>query len=629
MAYPDSILHEVTKPARYTGGEWNSLAKDWDKAEVRTALVFPELYEIGMSNLAVSILYQILNNESKVLCERAFAPWIDMESKMRAAGIPILSLESQHPLSEFDIIGFSLSYELTYTNVLNMLQLAGIPVLASQRDISHPLIIAGGSCALNPEPMVDFIDLFVIGEGEEVVLQLIDIFQSWKHNGGDRTELLLQAATIPGVYVPTLYHVDYYPDGTVAGINPLASQASPVVRRRMVEKLPPPNTKPIVPYLETVHDRAALEIQRGCTRGCRFCQAGMIYRPRRQRPQDEVVTAVGELLKNCGYSEVSLLSLSSSDYPGIDKLVDTLRRNYGDSYFTISLPSLRIDNFSTELADSLQSQKKTSITFAPEAGSERLRRVINKGLPEKEILGTIATAMRKGWSNFKLYFVIGLPTETADDIESIVDLVGKIHRLGKVTGLNPPRLKLNISTFVPKAHTPFQWVGQDSQEQLRSKLERLSLGLRRRGIRLSWQDPQVSLLEAVLARGDRRLGNVIYRAWQLGCTFDAWSEHFNYDRWLSAFEQCGLDPSFYAHRERPLTELFPWNHIDVGVSQEFLKREYQRAQNEQETPDCHQGECNRCGLERWQHSCQARLKWTGENETSTAQKTSEVSLGAT
>jgi radical SAM family uncharacterized protein len=604
LNYPSNILQQVTKPARYTGGEWNSIVKDWASTYIRVAIAYPDLYEIGMSNMALPVLYDLLNSQPDVLAERAYAPWPDMEAMLRKAGIPLLSLESKHPLKDFDIIGFSLGYELIYTNVLNMLHLAQIPALSNERDDSHPVVIAGGICVLNPEPMADFIDFFVIGDGEEVLLELIDSFRDWKRQGVPKSQLFRQVATIPGIYVPSLYRVKYQADGLVKSITPAVAQASPTIQRRIVSKLPPPVTKPVVPYIEVVHDRGAIEIQRGCSRGCRFCQAGNIYRPVRECSQPEVLQAVGELITNCGYDEVSLVSLDTSDYAGISELVTSLSRHYPD--LTLSLPSLRVDSFSVKLVDSLPSRRKTGLTFAPEAGSERLRRTINKNVSEDELLETAATAFARGWTGLKLYFMVGLPTETMSDIEDIIQLVIKVSSLGRKATGKRPQVRVSLSSFVPKAHTPFQWVAQESEHQLSAKHELLKTGLHRKGVRLSWQDTKLSLLEAALSRGDRRLGRVIYRAWQLGSTFDAWDERFNYENWLRAFEENGLELGFYAQRERSLDERLPWAHIDAGVTPAFLKQEYQRAIAGRETPDCRHETCSACGLERWLPDCQQK-----------------------
>jgi radical SAM family uncharacterized protein len=530
-----------------------------------------------------------------------------MEEMMQQKKVPLLSLESCRPLREFDIIGFSLDYELTYTNMLNMLDLAGVPVLAVERDGSHPLVIAGGTCALNPEPMSDFIDLFVIGDGEDAVLELLDGYRAWFGGGkrGGRRQLLLRLAAIPGVYVPSLYDVEYEADGRLKSLKPHAAEASPVIRRRLVNGLPPPVTSPVVPFIEVTHDRAAVEIQRGCSCGCRFCQAGMIYRPVRERSHGEVLKAVDELISSCGYDEVSLVSLNTSDYAGIDRLVREIARKHPQ--LAVSLPSLRLDESAIRLLDSLPSRSKTGLTFAPEAGSTRLQRVINKQINEEDVLEAAATAFERGWTGLKLYFMVGLPTETLEDVADIVRLVERVRSAARKGGKGMPQLRISVSTFVPKAHTPFQWLAQADEEDLGTKHEVLQQGLSRKGIRLSWSNPATSLLEAVMSRGDRRLGRAIYSAWRLGCRFDAWTERFRYESWRQAFKETGIEPAFYAHRERSLDELLPWAHIDAGVTGEFLKREYRRALEESTTPDCRYDSCSACGLHSLHPACRQKL----------------------
>ena len=602
MIYPSDILYRVSRPARYTGGEWNSRVKDWDKTEIKVILSYPDLYEIGMSNLAIPILYDILNKKPHILCERVFAPWADMEAELRNNSLPLCSLETHHPLSEFDIVGFSLGHEMTYTNVLNMLDLAGIPVFSNQRNDAYPLIIAGGVCALSPEPMADFIDLFVIGEGEEVFPELLELYRDCKNNDIKRELFLKKAAHIPGIYVPSLYCVSYGQDGTVAKFNSLDADVNNIIDRRIIEKLPPFVSRPVVPYIQVVHDRAGIEIQRGCTRGCRFCQPGMIYRPLRWRSPEEITHSIDQLMQHCGYKEFSLICLNAGDYPYIEQLTAMLIQRHHDDHLVLSLPSLRLDSVSEGLMDIMHQHNKRDFTFAPEAGSERLRRVINKNLTDEQIMSTLTEAFKRGWTSIKLYFMIGLPTETEEDITGIVELVRRINCL-KQNSNKKARIKLTLSTFIPKPHTPFQWSAQDREDQLKKKYEIVNSGLRNLRIKGSWQDLNVSLLEAVLARGDRRVGKVIFQAWKLGCTFDAWSECFHYDKWVQAFQECDLAPAFYATRERSLDEILPWGHIDAGVSNEFLRREYLLALKSEETSDCRCGPCHNCGIKQRQISC--------------------------
>jgi len=598
VSLPESAFHQVSRPARYTGGEWNSVVRGWDSASLRIALCYPDTYELGMSNLALPVLYEILNRQPDVIAERVFAPWADMEELLRSSRQRLFSLETRHPLDEFDIVAFSLGYELTYTNVLTVLDLGGIPVLREQRDRRYPVVIAGGSCAVNPEPMSDFIDLFFIGEAEEGILELLDIFRAY---GTERRHFLEAAARIPGVYVPALYTPRYNADGSFESLDPAAPEASPSIFRRIVPVLPPPPTRPVVPFLEAVHDYASVEIQRGCTRGCRFCQAGMIDRPVRIRDRAQIVDACEELAATCGYSELSLLSLSSSDYPEIEELVSDLQPLCRRQNISLSLPSLRLGPESVRLLESVPGRRSSSFTFAPEAGTERLRRAINKNVTEDDVFSTLDALLKGGWTKLKLYFMMGLPTETGEDIEGLTDLVRRIARAGSLF-----RLSVSVNLLVPKPHTPCQWAAQENEQQVFSKVELLKKGLRTDRVKLSWSDSHVSQVEAALSRGDRRVGKAILRAWQLGSRFDAWGECFSYDNWRLAFESCGLRLEDYANRERSLDEPLPWAHIDTGVSQAYLVREHRRMVSEELTPDCRTESCNACGLQQREEGCASR-----------------------
>jgi radical SAM family uncharacterized protein len=598
---PPAILSRVAKPARYTGQEWGSVRKDPAQVDASFVLAFPDVYEVGLSNLGFKILYHIINTRPDAAAERAYAPWPDMEAQMRQNGIPLHTLESFRPVAAFDVVGFTLQYELSYSNILNMLDLAGIPLLSADRGDDQPLIIAGGPCAFNAEPLADFIDFFVLGDGEETMDELAAAVAAWKKAGkpGGRRGFLEKAAAIPGVYVPAFYDVHYNADGTVSSVSAADLSAPPVITKRVVKDLDktPFPTKPVVPFLEIVHDRIMLELFRGCTRGCRFCQAGIIYRPVRERRPETLLALAKELVDNTGYSEISLTSLSSADYSCLQDIVTRLIDRFQDREVSVSLPSLRIDSFSIELAQEVQKVRKSGLTFAPEAGTQRLRDVINKGVTEKDLEEAVAAAFRAGWSGVKLYFMIGLPTETDDDIRGIAALAHRVRDIYReVKGRGGARISVSVSSFVPKPHTPFQWYGQNAMAELERKQQLLKTLFRDRSISLSWHDARVSFLEAVFARGDRRLGKALLAAWRLGAKFDGWSEYFKLDTWLEAFDEAGIDPYFYAGRERSASEVLPWDHLSTGVDKAFLRREYAQAMAASPTADCRRGDCRACGV---------------------------------
>ncbi|MBE6871867.1 MAG: TIGR03960 family B12-binding radical SAM protein [Ruminococcaceae bacterium] len=596
----EKILMSVNKPTRYTGGEYGQTVKDKNKIDTRFAFCFPDTYEIGMSHLGMKILYGALNEHEKIWCERVFAPDVDMEAKMREKNIPLFALESHDPIADFDFIGFTLMYEMCYTNMLNMLDLAGIPVFAKDRKGMKQIVVAGGPCAYNPEPVADFVDIFSIGEGETMLVEICELFRKMRDEGASREEFLRECAKIDGVYVPSLYDVKYNEDGTVSSFEPKCEQAKRKIQKRIMtdfESAYTPDTM-IVPFNQTVFDRVTLEVMRGCIRGCRFCQAGMVYRPSRGRSPEMLNSLAKKLCDNTGYEEISLSSLSTSDYKGVTELCDLLLDWTEKRNISLSLPSLRADNFSQDLLERVQKVRKTSLTFAPEAGSQRLRDAINKNVTEEDILSTARRAFASGYTSIKLYFMIGLPTETMEDVEAIPALAQKIVN-EFYNSPNRPKGKtvnvsISVSSFVPKPFTPFQWAAQNTQAQLAEKQKRIAECIRTKKISYSYHASDLSVLEAVFARGDRRLGAVLYDAWKNGCTFDSWDEHFKSAVWRKAFENNGLTTEFYANRERSYEEILPWSFIDIGVTEQFMKRENELAKESKTTPNCYE-KCSGCG----------------------------------
>ncbi len=597
----DRILMKVGKPARYTGGELGEIKKKIDKDTMRFAFCFPDVYEVGMSHLGTSLLYHLANTLDGVYAERCFAPWPDMEQELKSAGLPLFSLETKTALSEFDMLGFSLSYEMSYTNVLMMLELGGLPLQAKDRGNDSPVVIAGGGCTYNPEPLANYFDLFVIGEGEEVLPELITLYQQHRLAGFERAAFLHAAAGIQGIYVPSLYDVEYNADGTVARYTP-KDGAPAAVKKRVVADFDAAfyPTSPIVPYLGVVHDRVTVEVMRGCTRGCRFCQAGFICRPIRERSADTLIRQAQEAIANTGHEEVSMCSLSTGDYSEVGKLVCTLSDNFAGSGVSLAVPSLRLDSYEGEYAVRLREVRNTGLTFAPEAGTQRLRDVINKNISETDIFSAAREAFETGQNGVKLYFMMGLPYETMEDVLGIADVAAKLrdiyYQVPKERRNGGFKLTVSVACFVPKPHTPFQWAAQDSMELLAEKQRKLRDALRPvKGVKFNWHDARTSMLEAVFARGDRRLSAVLEAAYNAGCRFDSWMELFDYEKWQQAFAQTGIDPEFYAARVRSLDEIFPWDVIDTGVSKAYLWDENRRGEEAATTPDCRKG-CTGCGL---------------------------------
>ena len=594
----EGLLDKVEKPGRYAGKEFNEIIKKEDTSTIKIALAFPDLYEIGMSYLGFKILYEIINKRDDAFAERVFSPAVDMEKLMRERKVPAFSLETYRPLKSFDIVGFTIQHELCYSNILNLIDLGQIPLRSEERKEDYPLIIAGGPGTFNAEPLSAFIDLFIIGEGEEIIDEIIEVYREWKGKKQSKTKLLEELANLEGIYVPSFYEVTYFEDGRVKSVAPKKGTYHSVIKKRIISNFDqaPYPLLPIVPNIDVVHDRITLEIFRGCTQGCRFCQAGMIYRPVREKSVDTLVELAEKILPHTGYEEISLSSLSSSDYSEIERLITRLVDRFEEKGVGVSLPSLRIDSFSVALAQQVQRVRKTGLTLAPEVGTQRLRDVINKNVEEEDLYSSIKAALERGWRKIKLYFMIGLPTETEEDVEGIARLVSKVDHMGRETTGRKININISVSAFVPKPHTPFQWEAQEEREVLSKKMRYLKNRLNWRNISFSYPDINRIYLEAVFARGDRRLGEVLERAHYLGCKFDSWREHFNFETWQQAFSESGLCMEFYANRARQEEEILPWDHISCGVKKEYLLKEKERALRGETTPDCRFENCAECGV---------------------------------
>ena len=612
MNYQDkieSMLERVQKAPRYTGGEMNTSIKPWEDAKLHFAFCFPDTYEVGMSHLGMKILYGAINAQPDMLCERVFMPWVDMKSLMEEENVPLFSMENRRALNEFDVVGFTLQYEMSYTNVLAMLKLGGIALKNEDRAENDPIIVAGGPCAFNPEPLADFIDAFMVGDGEEQIIELNRTIMEGRAEGASRMTILKRLAGVRGVYVPALYDVGYNEDGTIASMKPNCAEAPEKVLKAIITDMDSayfPKEIP-VPYTEIIHDRIMLEIMRGCTRGCRFCQAGMLYRPVRERSLEKLVELAESLEKSTGYDEISLSSLSSGDYTCLAELIRELIRKLRDKRVSISLPSLRLDSILKDALEETQKERKTSLTFAPEAGTQRLRDVINKGVTEDDLIEKVRDAFEGGWTSVKLYFMMGLPTETYEDLDGIADLADKVVKqyfaVPKAQRAKGLRVTCSASVFVPKPFTPFQWEPQDTQEIVKAKQQHMREKFKAiKGANFNYHESDLSYLEACFARGDRKMGKVLLRAFEKGCILDGWGELFNYEAWREAFEETGIDPAFYAFRRREKDEILPWDHIDCGVTKEFLWREKEKADQAVTTKDCRKG-CNGCGLQRYKGVC--------------------------